>query len=160
MVVALIGMVAAAPPARACSCGGTPEDEIGPRLASAGAAFVGRVERVAGEVVTLRVERAIKAPASATVDLERSTGDPDCATLPSVGQRVAILVGRRDGGWRFGACASADPDEVLTAASLARTGGTAVLAVEAAAGAALLGAGMALVIGARKRVGPAHRAGS
>ena len=148
-------LVAVAPPARACSCGGTAEDETPARLARAEAAFVGRVVGVDGEVTTLEVERALTTAAAPTVELERRTSDPDCAPLPAVGERVAFLVARRDGGgWIHGACAQANPVEVLAAARLARTGPTTTagdLRTEAIVGAALVLAGASLVAASRVR---------
>lgn len=120
--VALIA--ATAPAALGCSCLPAAPREM---LAGADSAFVGVVEsrrpldpgrpQFGDDVVTFRVERALKGPLGERVEVRTASSTATCGLAAQTGDRAGLILGRDAGGaWRGGLCGQIDPEELERAA--------------------------------------------
>jgi hypothetical protein len=121
--VALIA--ATAPAALGCSCLPSAPREM---LARADAAFVGVVEsrrpldpgrtQFGDDVVTFRVERALKGPLGERVEVRTSGSTASCGLEARPGDRAGLVLGRdARGAWQGGLCGQVDPTELQRAAA-------------------------------------------
>ena len=113
--------------ASACSCAGRPD---GPRLADAGAAFVGTlVERrelprlaplqsSADPFVNVyRVEQVHKGALGETVEVHTVRSSATCGLDEPVGTRVALYLRATPAGWAAGSCNLTTPEGMAAAAN-------------------------------------------
>ncbi|MGH2629535.1 MAG: hypothetical protein ACRDHI_03100 [Actinomycetota bacterium] len=137
IAMALVLLVALVPagPASACSCaGGNPRD----RLQEAGAAFIGRLLDVDGDVQTARytfaVDEAIKGSFAETLTIEASGNGASCGFEVETDRPVGILLHRWRHGWSSGLCSQIGPDELRSAVAPLTVSADAGLAVALAGG--------------------------
>jgi hypothetical protein len=114
--VALVVALVPAAPAGACSCAaGNPRD----RLQEAGAAFIGRLLEVEGDVQTARytfaVDEAIKGSFAETITIETAGNGAACGFELDGDRPSGILLHRWRHGWSSGLCSQIDPDELRSA---------------------------------------------
>lgn len=110
-------------PALACSCATFDPRQ---RLAESDGAFTGSLESredwrsgSSGDPVqfVFRVEQAVKGDIPGEViEVYSAASSASCGLGTPVGQRVGVLVDRRDGRWTSSLCNQSDPDALLSAA--------------------------------------------
>ena len=132
VVLALGGVLGAAPRAMACSCAGPPGDVLA-TIADADGAFVGRLVRTEdptrGPVVSsgrtvhhhFEVEAVAKGDLGPTVIVDAAASGASCGIEARVGDRLGLVLRRGAGRWTSGLCDRLDPDQ-LAAVSSAPTG--------------------------------------
>jgi hypothetical protein len=117
LVLLAAALAAGVEDGRACSCA-LPDARAA--LAQAEGAFVGRLESRRDTdrqaVLTFSVERALKGPIGATIDVRTAANGAACGIEVPVGTRVGLVLDRRGGSWRGSLCWQSDPEELLAAA--------------------------------------------
>lgn len=107
---AIVSAIAIARPQPAAACSCAPPDHRS-SLEEADAAFVG----VYLGDHRFEVEHALKGGLGDRVEVSYPSDPGACGLGVEVGQRIGLLLHRRDGGWHSDLCSSADPTRLLEA---------------------------------------------
>jgi hypothetical protein len=130
VVVTMVGLVTQRP-ASACSCEGP--GDLRKAIAAADGAFVGMyvsrddpqgggpsINGGRSVVNHFRVERAIKGPIGATIDVVAAADGATCGLEVPPGGRIGLFVKRQGSEWSSNLCSQVDPDALLAAANAAQ----------------------------------------
>ena len=100
--------------ALACTC--APVDLVRD-LPRADGAFIGtlleRHDREATSTLSFRVEQVYKGDIANRVEIETARGGAACGIDAPVGERLGLLLERKDGAWHSSLCSQVDPAEFL-----------------------------------------------
>ena len=115
-MVAAAAAVSLAGDAFACSCpAGVPVEE---RLASADAAFVGRLVAVRGTQYEFEVDQQVKGDVGSRVVVRSGRNEAQCGLRRSpADEAVGVLLTRAGSGWSSSLCAQTTSGELLSAES-------------------------------------------